>query len=87
MKLSCGDRWHDNDFLFVRDNGDRIGDPMHPDSVTGYCDKFAERYGLKHINPHAFRHPNNMKTYLLNHTLKTIYLPAKAKHLEINCYR
>ncbi len=29
---------------------------MHPDSVTSYCKRFSEKYGLKHINPHAFRH-------------------------------
>lgn len=44
------------DFLFVQDSGDNIGAPMHPDSVTGYCNRFSDKYNLKHINPHAFRH-------------------------------
>ncbi|MBQ8300818.1 MAG: tyrosine-type recombinase/integrase, partial [Clostridia bacterium] len=30
--------------------------PMHPDSITDWLKKFAERNGLPHINPHAFRH-------------------------------
>ena len=46
---------HD-DFLFVQDTAVSPGSPMHPDAVTGYCDKFSDKYGLKHINPHAFRH-------------------------------
>ncbi|MBO5449296.1 MAG: site-specific integrase [Ruminococcus sp.] len=45
-----------NDFLFVQDSGENIGAPMHPDSVTGYCNNFSDKYNLKHINPHAFRH-------------------------------
>ncbi len=52
------------DFLFIREDGDKIGYPMHPDSITDWLNKFSERYGLPHINPHAFRHHNNMKTYL-----------------------
>lgn len=43
-------------FLFIQDSGERAGQPMHPDSVTGYCNRFSDKYGLKHINPHAFRH-------------------------------
>jgi integrase len=45
-----------NDFLFIQDNSSKTGFPMHPDSVTGWCDTFSERNGLQHINPHAFRH-------------------------------
>lgn len=51
-KLSLGTYWQDEDFIFVQYNGA----PMHPDSVTDYLKKFSEKYGLPHINPHAFRH-------------------------------
>ncbi|MDE5771036.1 MAG: site-specific integrase, partial [Ruminococcus sp.] len=44
------------DFLFIKDSGDNIGYPMHPDSVTDWLDKFSEKNNLPHINPHAFRH-------------------------------
>lgn len=44
------------DFLFVKDNGSLIGYPMHPDSITDWLDKFSNKNGLPHINPHAFRH-------------------------------
>jgi site-specific recombinase XerD len=29
---------------------------MHPDSITLWLQRFSERHGLPHINPHAFRH-------------------------------
>ena len=53
---AAGEQWQGENFLFVMDNGDKIGHVMHPDSVTQFCDRFAEKNGLKHINPHAFRH-------------------------------
>lgn len=56
LRRSAGDKWCGEGFLFVMDSGNTIGRVMHPDSVTGYCDRFSEKYGLRHINPHAFRH-------------------------------
>ena len=44
--------YNDQGFVFTRDNGD----PLHPDSVTDWLSKFSRRHGLRHINPHAFRH-------------------------------
>lgn len=44
------------DFLFIKDSGNNIGYPMHPDSITDWLDKFSEKNNLPHINPHAFRH-------------------------------
>lgn len=41
-----------NAFIFTQDNGA----PMHPDSVTTYIDRLCKANGLRHINPHAFRH-------------------------------
>ena len=46
------EHYNDQGYLFAKDNGD----PMHPDSITGWFDKFSKRRGLPHINPHAFRH-------------------------------
>ena len=42
----------DRGFVFAQDNGA----PMHPDSMTDYLKKLSRRYGLPHLNPHAFRH-------------------------------
>ena len=45
------------DFLFLQErNIEKMGYPMHPDSITDFLDKFSEREGLPHVNPHAFRH-------------------------------
>lgn len=47
-----GDAWVNTDYVFTK----VLGGPMHPDSVTDYINKFCKKYGLKHGNPHAFRH-------------------------------
>ena len=58
QRLLNGDRWQssekwkDSNFVFVQETGE----PMHPDSITDWLDKFAKRHDLPHINPHAFRH-------------------------------
>ena len=52
LQLANGDRWENTGFVFVKDNGA----PMNPDSLTAWLGKFAERHGLPHIHPHAFRH-------------------------------
>ena len=56
LKKVCRKSWKGNGFLFVQDSGKNVGKIMHPDSLTGYCYNFADKYGLPHINPHAFRH-------------------------------
>lgn len=52
MKLANGDRWNDLDFVFTQDDGR----PMNPSSITAWLTGFSKRHGLRHINPHAFRH-------------------------------
>lgn len=49
---AVGDRWANTGYVFTRDTGE----PMHPDSINGWLIVFSERHGLRHINPHAFRH-------------------------------
>ena len=52
LQLANGDRWKNTGFVFVNDDGT----PMHPQALTGWLGKFADRHGLPHIHPHAFRH-------------------------------
>ncbi len=80
LKTACGSSWTDSNFLFVKDNGKESGKVMHPDSITGYCDKFAERYGLKHINPHAFRH--TMASLLYFAGMDTISISGHLGHAK-----
>lgn len=80
LKTACGSSWTDSNFLFVKDNGKESGKVMHPDSITGYCDKFAERYVLKHINPHAFRH--TMASLLYFAGMDTISISGHLGHAK-----
>lgn len=51
-KLLLGEKWNDTGFLFTKADGN----PMIPDSITAWLNKFSERHNLPHCNPHAFRH-------------------------------
>ncbi|MBR1724657.1 MAG: tyrosine-type recombinase/integrase, partial [Ruminococcus sp.] len=77
IKTKYGDRWNDTGFLFFQEKSGNEGKPMNPDTVTRFLDEFSEKRGLPHINSHAFRHINHMKTALLNHKYKTTHSPAK----------
>lgn len=52
IQIANGDRWQNTGYVFTQDNGE----PMSPDSITGWLSEFSTRHGLPHINPHAFRH-------------------------------
>lgn len=52
-KLKLGDYWKgESDRLFVQDDGK----PINPDTINFWLDKFTEKNGLEHLNPHALRH-------------------------------
>lgn len=70
-RLKCGTAWNNfvtisdkngnsknerAEYLFFQEQGNKIGYPMRPDSITKWCSDFSKRNGLPHINPHAFRH-------------------------------
>lgn len=80
LKESFGNNWSDSNFLFVQDSGNAVGSPMHPDSITGYCNKFSKRYGLKHINPHAFRHTAASLLYFAG--MDTISISNRLGHAQ-----
>ena len=52
MKKENKDRWIDTPYIFVRDNGE----PIHPDSITYWLNKFSDEHDIPHLHPHAFRH-------------------------------
>lgn len=76
-QITIGTKWVDTGYLLTQENGL----PIHPDSVTDYCNKFSKKYNkiieeknktrkikikpLPHINPHAFRH-THVSILLLN---------------------
>ena len=51
-KRIMGDQWQQTGFIFTREDGQ----PIHPDSLNKWLDKFSARHNLPHINPHKFRH-------------------------------
>lgn len=59
-KVCVGDRWEETGYVFTGE----YGRPIHPDSVNGWLNQFSKRHGLRHINPHAFRH--SMASILIN---------------------
>lgn len=40
LKQINGDRWIKTGFVFTRDNGE----PVHPDSITGWLSDFSKRH-------------------------------------------
>lgn len=52
QRLLCGDRWKDCGRLFTTWEGQ----PMHPDTLPRWFDKFLKRHGLPDINIHGLRH-------------------------------
>src|SRR5574344_326471 len=42
-KISLGSKWHNTNFLFTQENGN----PMHPDTLTDYCNEFGKKYNKK----------------------------------------
>ena len=75
-KKKFGDFYHDFGFVFCQDNGQ----PMHPDSVTGWMKAFSKRHGLPHINPHAFRH--TMASMLYYNKVDTISISKRLGHAQ-----
>ena len=78
QRLKNGDRWHDTDFLFVKDNGE----PMIPDGITAWLRKFSKRHGLPHINPHAFRH--TMASILINSGKDIVSVSKRLGHAKVS---
>lgn len=52
QREAVGDRWVETGFVFTKEHGQ----PMNPDSITGWLNKFSLPDDLPHIHPHAFRH-------------------------------
>ena len=74
----CGDKWQNSNFLFVQENGA----PMDPSTLTNYCVKFSKKYGLPHINPHAFRH--TMVSVLYFNGVDSISISRRLGHSKVS---
>ena len=74
LRLKNGDRWHNTDFLFVKDNGE----PMIPDSITAWLRKFSAHHDLPHIHPHMFRH--SMASILISNGKDIVSVSKRLGH-------
>lgn len=77
-RLKLGEYYHDLGYLFTKDDGT----PIHPDSVTGWLDKFSKRHGLPHVNPHAFRH--TMASMLYFNGVDSVSISKRLGHAQVS---
>lgn len=73
-----GSLWKNTGFVFVQEDGS----PMDPSSLTNYCGTFSKKYGLPHINPHAFRH--TMVSLLYYNGVDTITISKRLGHSKVS---
>ena len=50
-QLQLGDQWQNSGYVFVG----KVGQPMHPDTLTGWFRKFTKKNGFD-ISVHSLRH-------------------------------
>lgn len=77
-RLRLGEYYQDQGFLFTRDNGQ----PMHPDSVGDWLNKFSKRHDLPHINAHAFRH--TMASMLKFYGVDDVSISKRLGHAQVS---
>ena len=54
QRLKMGDNWIDTDRIFTKVNGN----PIHPDTISGWFRDFVKRNNLPNICVHSLRHTN-----------------------------
>ena len=77
-RLRLGEYYHYQGFVFFQDNGQ----PMHPDSVKRWLNKFSARHNLPHINPHAFRH--TMASMLYFNGVDDVSISKRLGHAQVS---
>ena len=95
-KMHLGDKWQDENFVFVQENGK----VMHPDSLTSYCSDFRKKYNriiteknkdlpkseqqklLPRINPHAFRH--SQASFLFHSGKDPVTVSKRLGHAKVS---
>ena len=68
MRLSVGDQWEDNDFVFATWNGMAL----RPDTLTKWFRKFIDRNELPPITLHGLRHTNATLLIAAGVNLRTV---------------
>lgn len=66
------------EYVFCQDTGE----PMHPDSVGDWLNRFSKRHDLPHLNPHAFRH--TIASVLINWGSDVVSVAAQLGHANVS---
>ena len=61
-------QWNDTHYVFNQRNGEL----MNLDTIGGYLKKFADKYNLKPVHLHSFRHSNASMLIASGVDLKTV---------------
>lgn len=77
-KAELGNRWIESDYIFTG----RFGGHIHPDSISGYIERFEQRHQLPHLHPHKFRH--TMASILIYSGLDTVTVSKRLGHAQVS---
>lgn len=77
-RLRLGEYYQDQGLVFSQDNGQ----PMHPDSVKRWLNKFSARHDLPHIHPHSFRH--TMASMLYFNGVDSVSISKRLGHAQVS---
>ena len=77
-RSELGERWIESDYIFTG----RFGGRIHPDSISGYIERFAERHRLPHLYPHKFRH--TMASILIYSGVDTVTVSKRLGHAQVS---
>jgi len=70
--------YNDKGFVFTQYDGK----PLHPDSLNNYLSKLSKKYGLPHINAHAFRH--TMASLLYFNGMDSVSISKRLGHAQVS---
>lgn len=77
-RTELGDRWIESDYIFTG----RFGGRIHPDSISGYIERFEERHQLPHLHPHKFRH--TMASILIYSGMDAVTVSKRLGHTQVS---
>ena len=77
-KTNLGERWIESDYIFTG----QFGGHIHPDSISGYIERFEERHQLPHLHPHKFRH--TMASILIYSGVDTVTVSKRLGHAQVS---
>lgn len=78
LQALYGSAWKQSDYVLIGENGQ----PVHPDSITIWVNKFGERHGIPNMHPHKFRH--TMASLLYFGGMDSITISKRLGHAKVS---